>query len=183
MFLWEWLLNDLSGILQFPRLAVGIFSLGLLVGWWAKRTLSSTQVANLQSEVALLKSQLEAANASPGPLPSYSLGGSDTLVYNNENWTTQDTAKKVGLDWSVLKNIEAYAAVRLRTEGESPSQWIQARIINVTDNEIVATSERHSGSTISQRFPLQRATGIKTYAMEVRGKGAGLEGSIELVRN
>ena len=73
--------------------------------------------------------------------------------------------------------------LRMRTEGESASTWAQGRIVNITNREVVATTERHRGSKISLRFQLPRATSAKIYSMEVRGEGAGLEGHIELVPN
>ena len=85
------------------------------------------------------------------------------------------------LDWNRLVNIEAYAVLRMRTEGKSESAWVQGRIVNITNREVVATTERHRGGKISVRFQLPRATSAKIYSIEVRGKGAGLEGHIELV--
>ena len=87
------------------------------------------------------------------------------------------------LDWNRLADVEAYVVLRMRTSGESASTWVQARIVNITNaREVVATTERHSGRVISVRLQLPRATGVKIYSMEVRGKGAGLEGTIELLR-
>ena len=180
----NWLLDELAHIQQFPRLAVGLVVLAALGGWYSAKFLSRTQISNLQSEVALLKSRLASSADGPlGPLPSYSLGGSDILIYTSPNWTTQDTAKTVELDWNHLVNVEAYAVLRMRTEGESASTWVQGRIVNITNREVVATTERHRGSKISLRFQLPRATSAKIYSMEVRGEGAGLEGHIELVPN
>ena len=177
----NWLFDELSHIQQFPRLAVGLVVLATVGGWYLANFLSRTQISNLQSEVALLKSQLATADGPLGPLPSYSLGGSDILIYTSPNWTTQDTAKRVELDWNRLVNVEAYAILRVRTEGESESTWVQGRIVNITNREVVATTERHRGGKISVRFELPRATSVKIYSMEVRGEGAGLEGHIELV--
>ena len=177
----NWLFDELSHIQQFPRLAVGLVVLATVGGWYLANFLSRTQISNLQSEVALLKSRLATADGPLGPLPSYSLGGSDILIYTNPNWTTQDTAKRVELDWNRLVNVEAYAVLRVRTEGESESTWVQGRIVNITNREVVATTERHRGGKISVRFQLPRATSVKIYSMEVRGEGAGLEGHIELV--
>ena len=178
----NWLFDELARIQQFPRLAVSLVVLAALGGWYLANFLSSTQISNLQSEVALLKSQLATVDDPLGPLPSYSLGGSDILIYTNPNWNTQDTAKRVELDWNHLVNIEAYAVLLMRTEGESESTWVQGRIVNITNREVVATTERHRGGKISARFQLPRATSAKIYAMEVRGEGAGLEGHIELVQ-
>lgn len=85
------------------------------------------------------------------------------------------------LDWNRLANVEAYAVLRMRTEGELASTWVQGRIVNITNNEVVATTEQYRGGKISVRFQLPRATSTKIYAMQVRGEGAGLEGHIELV--
>ena len=177
----NWLFDELAHIQQFPRSAVGLVVLAALGGGYLANLLSRTQISNLQSEVALLKSQLATVDGPLGPLPSYSLGGSNILIYTNPNWTTQDTAKRVELDWNRLVNVEAYAVLRMRTEGESESTWVQGRIVNITNHEVVATTELHRGSTISVRFQLPRATSVKIYSMEVRGEGAGLEGHIELV--
>ena len=104
----NWLLDELAHIQQFPRLAVGLVVLAVLGGWYSAKFLSRTQISNLQSEVALLKSRLASSADGPlGPLPSYSLGGSDILIYTSPNWTTQDTAKTVELDWNHLVNVEA----------------------------------------------------------------------------
>ena len=86
------------------------------------------------------------------------------------------------LDWNRLANIEAYAVLLIRTEGESESTWVQGRIVNITNDEVVATTERHRGGKISARFQLPRATSAKIYSMNIRGEGAGLEGHIELVQ-
>ena len=118
------------------------------------------------------------------PQPSGYAASPQLLIHNfwlYLNWSTQDTAKKVELDWNRLVNIEAYAVLRMRTEGKSESDWVQGRIVNITNREVVATTERHRGGKISVRFQLPRATSAKIYSIEVRGKGAGLEGHIELV--
>ena len=178
----SWLFDELAHIQKFPRLAVGLVLLAAVGSWYLANLLSRTQISNLQSEVALLKSQLAAADGPVGPLPTYSLGGSDILIYNSPNWTTQDTARRVELDWNRLVDVEAYAVLRMRTEGESTSTWVQARIVNITGGrEVVATTERHRGGMISVRSQLPRASGVKIYSMEVRGEGAGLEGNIELL--
>ena len=177
----NWLFDELTHIQQFPRSTVGLVVLAAAGAWYLAHFLSRTQISNLQSEVALLKSQLATADGPLGPLPLYPLGGSDILIYNNPNWITQDTAKRVELDWNRLVNIEAYAVLQMRTEGKSESAWVQGRIVNITNREVVATTERHRGGKISVRFQLPRATSAKIYSIEVRGKGAGLEGHIELV--
>ena len=178
----SWLFDELAHIQEFPRLAVGLVLLAAVGSWYLAGLLSRTQISNLQSEVALLKSQLTAAEGPVGPLPTYSLGGSDILIYNSPNWTTQETAKRVELDWNRLVDVEAYAVLRMRTEGESTSAWIQARIENITNNgEVVATTERHRGDMLPVRLQLPRAAGAKIYSMQIRGEGAGLEGSIELL--
>ena len=176
------LFDELGHIQEIPKLAVSLVATTALVVWFLAGHLSKTQISNLQSEVALLKSKLATVDGPLGPLPSYSLGGSDILIYANPNWITQDTDKRVELDWNRLANIEAYAVLLMRTEGESESTWVQGRIVNITNREVVATTERHRGGKISARFQLPRATSAKIYAMEVRGEGAGLEGHIELVQ-
>ena len=152
------LFDELGHIQEIPKLAVSLVATTALVVWFLAGHLSKTQISNLQSEVALLKSQLETVDGPLGPLPSYSLGGSDILIYAIPNWTTQDTAKRVELDWNRLANIEAYAVLLMRTEGESESTWVQGRIVNITNREVVATTERHRGGKISARFQLPRAS-------------------------
>ena len=182
MFPWlNWLFDELPHIKKFWRTAVGLCVLALLVGWVSANLLSKTQISNLKSEVTLLKGQLATAASAPSPLPWYPLGGSNVLIYNNPSWTTQDTAEKVELDWDNLVNVEADVVLRMRTEGESESTWVQGRIMNITNDEVVATTQPHRGSKTSFRLRLPRATGVKIYSMQVRGKGAGLEGRIELV--
>ena len=195
-------LDAIDGLRQFPRLAVALVLVAGAVSWWASwwyytRTISNltTQAAvlqtqlegrtntisNLRSEVTQLQTQLAGrTNAPPGPLPSYSLGGSDVLVHHIDDWATQDTARRVELDWDSLADLEADAVLRIRTEGDTG--WAQGRIINATDREIIATTERHSGPPVLVRFRLPRARGVKTYAMEIRGQSAGLDGQIQLVR-
>ena len=171
----SWLSDELAHIQQFPWLAVSLVFLTAGGVWSLTNLLYRTQISNLQSEVALLKSQLEAADSSVGPLPTYSLGGSDILTYNNPNWATQDTARRVELDWNRLVDLEAYAVLRMRTEGDSTSAWVQARIVNITNGrEVVATTDRHTGGMISVRLQLPRATSAKIYSMQIRGAGAGL---------
>ena len=178
----SWIFDELAHMRQFPRVVVGLLLLSSGASWYLANLVSKTQISNLQSEVALLKSQLAAADGPVGPLPTYSLGGSNLLIYNNPNWSTQDTARRVELDWNRLADVEAFAVLRMRTEGKSTSGWVQARIVNITNGrEVVATTERHSGGAVSVRMQLPRATGAKTYSMEVRGEGAGLEGVIELL--
>ena len=151
--------------------------------WHVSNYLFSTQISNLQTEVALLKSQLAAKDGPATPLPTYSLGGSNILIYNNPNWSNQDTATRVELDWNRLKDVEAYAVLRMRTEGNATSTWVQARIVNITNGgEVVGTTEKHRGGVIPVRLQLPRANGTKIYSMQVRGHGAGLEGNIELVQ-
>ena len=88
----------------------------------------------------------------------------------------------VELDWNRLVDVEAYAVLRMRTEGESTSACIQARIVNITNNgEVVATTDRHRGDMLPVRLQLPRAAGAKIYSMQIRGEDAGLEGSIELL--
>ena len=55
--------------------------------------------------------------------------------------------------------------------------------MNITNHEVVATTGRHRSGKTSVRFQLPRATSAKIYSLEIRGKAAGLEGHIELVRN
>ena len=157
----SWLFDEMAHIQKFPRMAVGLVILAALGGWYGASLLSGTQVSNLQSEVALLKTQLAATDGPGDPLPTYSLGGSNILIYKSPNWTTQETARRVELDWNRLADLEAYAVLRMRTEGESASTWVQARIVNVTNGrEVVATTDRHSGGLISVRLQLPRATGV-----------------------
>ena len=58
----NWLFDELTHIQQFPRLAVGLVVLAVAVAWYLAYFLSRTQISNLQSEVALLKSQLATAD-------------------------------------------------------------------------------------------------------------------------
>ena len=198
----QWVLDAIDGLRQFPRLAVAVVLVAGAVSWWASwwyytRTISNLRsqsavlqtelqarantISDLRSEVAQLRTQSEArTNAPPGPLPRYSLGGSDILVHHTDDWATQDTARRVELDWDSLEDLEADAVLRVRTEGDTG--WVQGRIINATDREIVATTERRSGPPVLVRFRLPRARGVKTYAMEIRGQSAGLDGEIQLVR-
>ena len=113
----QWVLGEIDGLRQFPRLAVALVLCAGAVSWWASwwyytRTISNLRsqvgllqtelqthegtISNLRSEVDQLQSQLEASqDTPPGPLPRYSLGGSNVLIYNNEDWTDQDTARTV----------------------------------------------------------------------------------------
>ena len=80
----NWLLDEFAHIQQFPRLAAGLVVLAGVGGWYFAKLLSRPQISNLKSEVALLKSRLKStAGGQLGPLPSYSLGGSDILIYTN----------------------------------------------------------------------------------------------------
>ena len=183
----NWLFDELHHIRQFKRLAVGLCVLALLASWGLASLLSKTQISNLKSEVALLNRQLATADNPPSLLPWYSLGGSNLLIYNYSDssdslkWSIQKTAEKVNLNWDNLVNVEAYAVLQMRAEGDPASTWVQGRIFNITSGEVVATTERHSGGKISVRLPLPRATGVQSYYMQLRGKNAGLEGRIELV--
>lgn len=161
MFSWlNWLFDELHHIRRFWRLAVGLCVLALLAGWYLGGLLSQTQISNLKSEVKLLHRQMETADNPPSHLPWYSLGGSNFLIYNYSDssdpseWTIQDTAEKVNINWDNLGNIEAYAVLQMRADGDPASTWVQGRILNITNNEVVATSERYSGSKISVRLPL-----------------------------
>ena len=179
----SWVFDNSAHIKKCWKPAVILAVLFAVGTWSVANYLSRIQISNLQSEVALLKSQLATEDGSVAPLPMYSLGGSNILIYKNPDWSTQDTAKEVELDWNRLIDVEAYAVLRIRTEGEPTSTWVQARIINKTNGrEVVGTTERHSGSKISVRLQLPRATGTKIYSMQFRGQGAGLEGDIELLR-
>ena len=177
----SWILEELAHLRQFPKVAVVLVVLAGGGGWYLASLLYKTQVSNLKSEVALLKSRLEAEDGGDRPLPIYPLGGSNVLVYSSAEWTTQDTAKRVELDWNRLGDVEAYAVLRIRAEGESASRWAQARVVDFTNDEVVATTERHQGGVISIRLQLPRGVGSKTYGMQIRGESAGLEGHIEFV--
>ena len=175
------LVDEIDVLKQFPTVAFALVVVVGLAVWGASRWFYTGTISNLKSQVALQQSQLEARPDSPlGPLPSYPLGGSDIMVYNSEGWTNQDTRRRVTLDWGSLGDVDADAVLHMRTEGEG---WVQARIMNETDGEIVATTERHSGPVISARFRLPRAVGVKVYLMQVRGKNAGLIGNIEFSRS
>ena len=133
----NWLIDEWAHIQEFWKLAAVLVLLAAVGGWQFSKLPYKTQISNLQSEVALLKSQLATADDSVGPLPMYSLGGSNVLIYNSRDWTPQDTAKKVELDWDRLTDLEAFAILRMRTEGDAQSTWVQARIVNMTNSEIV----------------------------------------------
>ena len=178
----SWIYDDLVHITKFWKSAVVLAVLVSVGTWSVADFLARTQISNLQSEVALLKSQLEARSGAAGPLPAYSLGGSNLLIFNNPKWATQDTSRNVELDWNRLIDMEAYAVLRMRTEGEPTSSWVQARIVNLTNGEVVGTTEQHKGGAVSVRMQLPRASGTKVYSMQIRGEGAGLEGNIELLR-
>ena len=64
----SWVLDELAHIRKFPRMAVGLVILAALGAWYTANFLSRTQISNLQSEVALLKSELTAADGPSGPL-------------------------------------------------------------------------------------------------------------------
>ena len=183
----SWIFDELHHIRKLGRLVVSLCVLALIAGWGFASLLSKTQISNLKSEVALLNRQLAIADNPPSPLPWYSLGGSNILIYNYSDssdylgWTIQNTAEKVNLNWDNLVNVEAYAVLQMRAEGDPASTWVQGRILNITSGEVVATTERLSGGKISVRLPLPRATGLQTYYMQIRGKYAGLKGRIELV--
>jgi hypothetical protein len=200
----QWILDEIGGLRQFPRLAVALVLCAAAASWWTSRWHYTGQISNLRSQIDLLQTEVDVRTntisnlrseveqlqteleAGPGtllgPLPRYSLGGSNILVYNSdERWTRQDTARNVELDWGSLDDLEADVVLRLRADGTPPG-WVQARLINVTDGEVVATTQRHSGPAMVVRSRLPRARGVKTYAMDVRGQSAGLEGEIELVR-
>ena len=177
----RWLSGNWAHLQKFWKLAVPLAIVVMGCTWYVTDYLFTIQVSNLQSEVDLLKSQLADVDRPVGPLPTYSLGGSDVLHYRFPNWTTQDTAREVKLDWDRLVDVDAYAVLRMRTSGTSTSTWVQARIMNITNREVVATTKRHRGGKVLVRLQLPCATGAKTYSMEVRGEGAGLEGNIELL--
>ena len=117
----SWIFDDLIHLRKFWKSAVVLAVLVAVGAWSVADYLAKTQISNLQSEVSLLKNQLEAKTGAAGPLPTYSLGGSNILIYNNPNWSTQDTARSVELDWNRLLDVEAYAVLRMRTEGEPTS--------------------------------------------------------------
>ena len=184
MFPWQRLWDELHGIRQFPFLAVLLVLLAVVLSWKMSQWMSKNRIATMQERMAtiqsennLLKSQSAVTADWQGPLPVYSFGGSDTLVYNNPDWNTQVTARPVLLDWGRMADIDAYAVLRMSADGESA--WVQGRID--TDGEVVAISERHQGGVTVQRLPLPRAIGAKTYEMRIRGENAGLVGHVELV--
>ena len=177
----RWLPDEWAHIQKFPRLAVALIVLAAGGSWFLLDRLNEAQVSNLKSQVALLKSQLAASKEAGDPLPTYSLGGSNLLIYKSSSWAPQNTAKSVEIDWNRLAGVNAYAVLRMRTDGQ-PTSWVQARIVNITGSyEVVGTTESHRGRITQVRLPLPRATGTQTYSMELRGEGAGLEGEIQLL--
>ena len=156
MFPWQRLWDELHGIRQFPFLAVLLVLLAVVLSWKMSQWMSKNRIATMQERMAtiqsennLLKSQSAVTADWQGPLPVYSFGGSDTLVYNNPDWNTQVTARPVLLDWGRMADIDAYAVLRMSADGESA--WVQGRID--TDGEVVAISERHQGGVTVQRLP------------------------------
>ena len=160
-------------------------AIGALSAW----SLRGATISNLQSQVDLLRVRLEVGSESspPFPLPEYSLGGSEFGTLSSDEWVNPTTARRIELDWGGLGGVDVQAVLRMRApvpqraQG-SDSAWVETRILNVTDGEVVATSERHSGSWIVTRVPLPRATGVKTYSIQLRGQRAGFLGVIELRR-
>ena len=174
----DWLIRDWRVVRENPRVVVGSFMIGALLVWF----LSAGTISNLQSEVGLLTTRLQiSADGALGPLPEYSLGGAESLVTSSEEWISPTTARSVELDWTSLAGIDVQVVLRMRAPG-SDSSWIEARILNATDGEVVATTDRHSGSWIAARVPVPRATGVKTYSLQVRGRRAGFTGVVQLRR-
>lgn len=174
----DWLLTDWRAIRKHPRMAVALLMIGALVAWWSR----GVTVSNLRSQVALLETRLEFGPDLPlDPLPSYTLGGVSVTDYLMvEKWITPRSSRSVELDWNALGDIEAEVVLRMSALG-GPS-WIEGRLLNVTDSDIVATSPRLCDGNLSWRSPLPRATGAKTYVMQYRGYKGGLLGDIHLVR-
>ena len=187
MVLWQWLRDEGHGIQEFKVLAVILVVLPAVLSWvtsqWLLENRMATmqeRMATIQSENDLLKSQTAATADWQGPLPEYSFGETSLLVYNSsEIWITQDVAQSVSLDWGRMADVDAYAVLRMSADGESA--WVQGRVRNLTDGEVVATTDRHNGSVTITRFLLPRATVAKTYEMQIRGENAGLFGKVVLV--
>ena len=180
MVLWQWLRDEWHGIQQFPVLAVILVLLAAGLSWVTSQWLLENRMATMQSEIDLLKSQTAVTADWQGPLPEYSFGETSLLVYNSsEIWITQDVAQSVSLEWGRMADVDAYAVLRMSADGESA--WVQGRVRNVTDGEVVATTDRHNGSVTITRFLLPRATVAKTYEMQIRGENAGLFGKVVLV--
>ena len=112
------LFDELGHIQEIPKLAVSLVATTAGGGV----VLSGPPVENPDIEPAKRSGSAKEPTGDCGwpawSSSSYSLGGSDILIYANPNWTTQDTAKRVELDWNRLANIEAYAVLLMRTEGE-----------------------------------------------------------------
>ena len=146
----QWVLDEIGGLRQLPRLAVALVLCAAAVSWWTSRWYYTGTISNLRSQAELLRTELEARtntisnlrsevdqlqaelgarpDTPPGPLPRYSLGGSNILVYNSgETWIQQDTARRVELDWGSLGDLDADAVLRVRSEGDPG--WVQGRII------------------------------------------------------
>ena len=177
---WQWLRDEWHGIQQFPVLAVILVLLAAGLSWVTSQWLLKNRMATIQSENDLLKSQAAVIADRQGPLPEYSFGETSLLVYNSsEIWITQDVAQSVSLDWGRMTDVDAYAVLQMSAGGESA--WVQGRVRNLTDGEVVATTDRHNGSVTTTRFLLPRATVAKTYEMQIRGENAGLFGKVVLV--
>ena len=180
MVLWQWLRDEGHGIQEFKVLEVILVVLPAGLSWVTSQWLLENRMATIQSENDLLKSQTAATADWQGPLPEYSFGETSLLVYNSsEIWITQDVAQSVSLDWGRMADVDAYAVLRMSADGESA--WVQGRVRNLTDGEVVATTDRHNGSVTITRFLLPRATVAKTYEMQIRGENAGLFGKVVLV--
>ena len=95
----QWVLDEIGGLRQFPRLAVALVLCAAAVSWGASRWYYRGTISNLRSRAELLQTELEARtntisdlrsevdqlqadlearpDTPPGPLPRYPLGGSN----------------------------------------------------------------------------------------------------------
>ena len=143
-----------------------------------------------------------------GPLPTESLGGNEVVTNGFENspnqWQPLAGHREARLDWSTLAGLVPVAELRLWVinsyDQPSDNQFAFVRIQNVTDNVVVATSERIEPivrrDAAGQLDPVQRSltlprdSGTKHYRVEVQGtseiviNGFGeIEGELILVEN
>ena len=156
--------------------------LSICIGAYASHFLLSERMQVMQQRIDLGNNNSSATgDIEPirprEPLPRYSLGGSSSSYMGSSevrDWHPAAEYRDVPLDWSELGGIIVTAELLVwhpQRKNDDDSYWVQARVRNITDDEVVAQGSRtYSTEGKLQRLSIPRSIGQKTYRVEVLGE-------------
>jgi hypothetical protein len=112
-----------------------------------------------------------------GLLPSYILSDQALSTYwrDQEEWTNpRDSFKEVVVDWdAVPADVIALAELKVSVVSNGDG-WGEVRLIDTTDNTVVAAGERvvaqhdFKAAPFKENLPVKQATGRRHYMLQIR---------------